>query len=113
MLGAFTNTYGRAIVSSRSNLDRSSISHRPMIIKMSQFHWASTQADVEAHLRQAIPVREPLSVFEPKHHLVFAAPRNTAPALCIAACELVGGPPESGHGCSFSLTSHACSCLHS
>ncbi|KAL4280927.1 hypothetical protein GQ457_03G023160 [Hibiscus cannabinus] len=52
-----------------------------------QSYWAS----IEAHLKQAIPLREPLSVFEPMHHLMFAAPRSSAPALCVAACELVGG----------------------
>ncbi|KAK7320372.1 hypothetical protein VNO77_29788 [Canavalia gladiata] len=54
-------------------------------------YWASLQADVEAHLKQAIPIKEPLVVYEPMHHLVFTAPRTTVPALCLAACELVGG----------------------
>ncbi|KAK8579111.1 hypothetical protein V6N13_142338 [Hibiscus sabdariffa] len=56
-----------------------------------QSYWASISDDIEAHLKQAIPVREPLAVFEPMHHLMFAAPRSSAPALCVAACELVGG----------------------
>ncbi|KAK8313080.1 hypothetical protein V6Z11_D01G086200 [Gossypium hirsutum] len=55
-----------------------------------QSYWTSINADIEAHLKQAIPVREPLSVFEPMNHLTFSAPRSTAPALCVAACELVG-----------------------
>ncbi|KAK7300065.1 hypothetical protein RJT34_10897 [Clitoria ternatea] len=54
-------------------------------------YWASLQADIEAHLRQAIPIKEPLVVFQPMHHLAFSAPRTTVPALCLAACELVGG----------------------
>ncbi|XP_027331923.1 heterodimeric geranylgeranyl pyrophosphate synthase small subunit, chloroplastic-like [Abrus precatorius] len=54
-------------------------------------YWASLQAEIEAHIKQAIPIKEPLVVFEPMHHLVFAAPPTTAPALCLAACELVGG----------------------
>lgn len=57
-------------------------------------YWASITADIEAHLKQSIPIRPPLVVFEPMHHLAFpaaAAAKNTAPALCLAACELVGG----------------------
>ncbi|MBA0722096.1 hypothetical protein Golax_009576 [Gossypium laxum] len=56
-----------------------------------QSYWASINEDIEAHLKQAIPIREPLSVLEPMHHLTFAAPRTTASALCVAACELVNG----------------------
>ncbi|XP_061342215.1 heterodimeric geranylgeranyl pyrophosphate synthase small subunit, chloroplastic-like [Gastrolobium bilobum] len=48
-------------------------------------------ADIEAHLKQTIPMKEPLVVFEPMNHLVFASPRTTVPALCLAACEFVGG----------------------
>ncbi|KAI3441665.1 uncharacterized protein J3R85_002270 [Psidium guajava] len=47
--------------------------------------------EIEDHLKKAIPVKPPLVVLEPMHHLTFAAPKSTAPALCIAACELVGG----------------------
>ncbi|XP_030542920.2 heterodimeric geranylgeranyl pyrophosphate synthase small subunit, chloroplastic-like [Rhodamnia argentea] len=46
--------------------------------------------EIEDHLRKAIPKPPPV-VFEPMHHLTFAVPQGTAPALCIAACELVGG----------------------
>ncbi|GLT83557.1 hypothetical protein SLE2022_018400 [Rubroshorea leprosula] len=69
-------------------------SWRPVKVTMScnqKSYWASINEDIEAHLKQAIPVKEPLSVYEPLHYLTFAAPRNTAPALCVAACELVGG----------------------
>ncbi|PON51487.1 Polyprenyl synthetase [Parasponia andersonii] len=52
---------------------------------------ASITADIEAHLKQSITLKPPLSVFEPMYHLVFSAPPNSAPALCVAACELVGG----------------------
>ncbi|KAK6230252.1 hypothetical protein QUC31_001770 [Theobroma cacao] len=70
--------------------------YKPMMVTMScnQSYWASINADIEAHLKQAIPVREPLSVSQPMHHLTFACPKNTAPALCVAACELVGGLRE-------------------
>lgn len=78
---------------SRSSVTRASLPHRSMMVTMSQnqSYWASINADIEAHLKQAIPLRPPLQVFEPMHHLVFAVPQNPAPALCIAACELVGG----------------------
>lgn len=54
-------------------------------------YWASLQADIEAHLKQTITIKEPLVVFEPMHHLIFTAPKTTVPALCLATCELVGG----------------------
>ncbi|GMJ05095.1 hypothetical protein HRI_004178700 [Hibiscus trionum] len=56
-----------------------------------QSYWSSINSDIETHLKRAIPIREPLTVFEPMNGLTFAAPRSTAPALCVAACELVGG----------------------
>ncbi|KAK6124807.1 hypothetical protein DH2020_041450 [Rehmannia glutinosa] len=62
-----------------------------MAAAQNQSYWVSIEADVETYLKKAIPIRSPESVFEPMHHLTFAAPRTTAPALCVAACELVGG----------------------
>lgn len=53
-------------------------------------YWASIEADIDAHLKKALPVRQPASVFEPLRYLALGAPRTTAPALCVAACELVG-----------------------
>ncbi|KAL5978645.1 hypothetical protein ACLOJK_029762 [Asimina triloba] len=53
--------------------------------------WASINADITAYLRRTLTKREPLVVHEPMHDLVFAAPETMAPALCIAAFELVGG----------------------
>nr|AKJ26303.1 chloroplast heterodimeric geranylgeranyl pyrophosphate synthase small subunit [Paeonia lactiflora] len=78
---------------SRSKPHRPLFSYKPMRVSMSHnsSYWATIDSDIEAHLKQAIPVRPPLVVFEPMHHLTFAAPKNTAPALCIATCELVGG----------------------
>jgi geranylgeranyl diphosphate synthase type II len=49
------------------------------------------QADIEAHLKHSLTIKEPLVVFEPMHHHVFTTPKTTVPALCLAACELVGG----------------------
>lgn len=65
----------------------------PIVVSMAQTQscWASIEAEIEAYLKKSIPIRSPESVFEPMHHLTFAAPRSTAPALCVAACELVGG----------------------
>ncbi|XP_022753925.1 heterodimeric geranylgeranyl pyrophosphate synthase small subunit, chloroplastic-like [Durio zibethinus] len=67
--------------------------YRPLKVTVScnRSYWASINSDIEAHLKKAIQAREPPCVFDPMHHLTFAAPRNTAPALCVAACELVGG----------------------
>ncbi|EYU27343.1 hypothetical protein MIMGU_mgv1a027131mg, partial [Erythranthe guttata] len=54
-------------------------------------YWASIEADIDTYLKKAIPVNSPASVVGPMHHLIFAAPRTGAAALCVAACELVGG----------------------
>ncbi|KAJ8442980.1 hypothetical protein Cgig2_019553 [Carnegiea gigantea] len=54
-------------------------------------YWASINDDIKAHLNWAIRVRDPVVVFEPMHHLTFAQPKSMAPALCVAACELIGG----------------------
>lgn len=56
-----------------------------------QSYWASIESDIEAHLKKVISIRPPESVFEPMHYLTFTTPKSTAPALCVAACELVGG----------------------
>ncbi|KAG5551060.1 hypothetical protein RHGRI_009477 [Rhododendron griersonianum] len=71
----------------------SSSAHKPTTVAIAQTksYWASIEADIEAHLRTAIPVRQPVAVFEPVRHLVLAVPKAKAPALCVAACELVGG----------------------
>ncbi|XP_011095406.1 heterodimeric geranylgeranyl pyrophosphate synthase small subunit, chloroplastic-like [Sesamum indicum] len=52
-----------------------------------QSYWASIDAQIDAYLNKSIPIRSPESVFEPMHHLTFAAPRTTAASLCVAACE--------------------------
>ncbi|PIN20506.1 hypothetical protein CDL12_06811 [Handroanthus impetiginosus] len=56
-----------------------------------QSYWTSIEDDIKVYLKKAIPIKSPETVFEPMHHITFAAPRTTAPALCVAACELVGG----------------------
>ena len=98
MVGAILHINGSCnfYFSCRSNLDRSTLPPEPTKIKATPLHsyWASMQANVEAHLKKAIPMKEPFAVFEAMHHLVFAAPRTTVPALCVAACELVGGHKE-------------------
>ncbi|CAH1444416.1 unnamed protein product [Lactuca virosa] len=70
---------------------------RPTIISgvaQNLSYWDSIHSDIDSHLKKVIPIREPISVFEPMHHLTFAAPKTTASALCVAACELVGGNRE-------------------
>uniref|UniRef100_A0A7N0V0A2 Uncharacterized protein n=1 Tax=Kalanchoe fedtschenkoi TaxID=63787 RepID=A0A7N0V0A2_KALFE len=51
----------------------------------------SIESDLEAQLKQVVKVQAPLDVYQPLHHLVFSAPKNLASALCVAACEAVGG----------------------
>ncbi|XP_076897079.1 heterodimeric geranylgeranyl pyrophosphate synthase small subunit 2, chloroplastic-like [Bidens hawaiensis] len=57
-------------------------------------YWDTIHSDIESHLKKSIPIREPLTVFEPMHYLTFAPPKTSASALCVAACELVGGARE-------------------
>ncbi|PSR95599.1 Heterodimeric geranylgeranyl pyrophosphate synthase small subunit like [Actinidia chinensis var. chinensis] len=98
MARALSHFNGKTILLSLSKSNpfppsSSSSSHRRMIVTtaQTQSYWSSIESEIEAHLKKAIPVRPPIPVFEPMHHLVFAAPATKAPALCIAACELVGG----------------------
>ncbi|XP_028756707.1 heterodimeric geranylgeranyl pyrophosphate synthase small subunit, chloroplastic-like [Neltuma alba] len=100
MFGALIQPYGNSTVklSCRSDIRRSplpsKLSTAAQTTPARSSSWASLQADIEAHLKQAIPMKEPLVVFEPMHHLAFTAPRTTAPALCVVACELVGGQQD-------------------
>lgn len=93
MAGALAKINQTVHVSSGMHHRRRSMPYRPMMVSMSQSksYWASIHEDIESHLKQAIPLREPAQVFEPMRHFVFSSPPSTAPALCIAACELVGG----------------------
>lgn len=91
-----TNVKSTVHFSCISNQHRSHLTTKlkPTTVRMSMTqtpYWASLHADVEAHLKQTITIKEPLVVFEPMHHLIFTAPKTTVPALCLAACELVGG----------------------
>ncbi|XP_022975728.1 heterodimeric geranylgeranyl pyrophosphate synthase small subunit, chloroplastic-like [Cucurbita maxima] len=54
-------------------------------------YWAAINEDIEEHLRRIIIAKDPPVVYEPLGHFVFSAPRNSAAAMCIAACEFVGG----------------------
>ncbi|KAK7276850.1 hypothetical protein RIF29_17996 [Crotalaria pallida] len=97
MVGAILHINGFSTVhfSPISNHSRTNLAppKPPMLVRTTQPHpyWASLNSDIEAYLKKAIPMKEPLIVFEPMHHLTFAAPRTTIPALCLMACELVGG----------------------
>ncbi|GJX96256.1 heterodimeric geranylgeranyl pyrophosphate synthase small subunit, chloroplastic-like protein [Tanacetum coccineum] len=84
---------------SRINLSHRSISPRLSSkrryttvahVAQNQSYWESIESDIDSHLKKAIPIREPLTVFEPMHHLTFSPPRTSASGLCVAACELVG-----------------------
>lgn len=92
--GALLQFNGKADLTPLSILKphRPSSSLRPAMVTMghNQTYWSSINCDIHTLLEGAIPVREPLVVFEPMHHLVFNAPPITAPALCIAIFDILG-----------------------
>nr|ALT07955.1 putative geranyl diphosphate synthase small subunit type I [Leucosceptrum canum] len=92
-LSHFSNAKTNFSINTKSKLGRSSA---PTVVAaaQNQSYWASIDAEIDTYLKKALPIRPPESVFEPMHHLTFAAPRTTASALCVAACELVGGDPS-------------------
>uniref|UniRef100_A0A2P2Q2T1 Geranyl-diphosphate synthase n=1 Tax=Rhizophora mucronata TaxID=61149 RepID=A0A2P2Q2T1_RHIMU len=99
----------------RLNPSRPLGSRRAMVVATSnnESYWKSINWDIEANLKQAIPIRQPLSVFEPMHHLTFSAKQTTAPALCIAACELVGGHRDQAMAAASALhLMHAAAFAH-
>ncbi|XP_047342772.1 heterodimeric geranylgeranyl pyrophosphate synthase small subunit, chloroplastic-like [Impatiens glandulifera] len=60
--------------------------------QIKESYWSTIDTEINDHLKRSISkIHSPQIVVEPMHHLTFAAPPTTAPALCIAACELVGG----------------------
>lgn len=82
-------------------LNRSHSFYRPVVAvaatimeKQKKSYWAAIETQIDTHLKKSIPIRPPTSVFEPMHHLTFSASKSTAPPLCIAACELVGGSAD-------------------
>ncbi|KAK9077557.1 hypothetical protein SSX86_005894 [Deinandra increscens subsp. villosa] len=68
-----------------------SASTTPVTVTQNLSYWDSIYSDINSHLKKSIPIRHPVSVFEPMHHLTFSPPKPTAAALCVAACEVVGG----------------------
>ncbi|XP_051152132.1 heterodimeric geranylgeranyl pyrophosphate synthase small subunit, chloroplastic-like [Andrographis paniculata] len=66
-----------------------------VVVESARSYWTSMESEIEAYLKKAaLSIRSPESVSEPMHHLTFAAaPRTTAPALCLAACELMSAKP--------------------
>lgn len=103
----------------RRNHNRPSLSYRPMMVTMSmpmsnkKSYWTPIHEDIEAHLRQTVIVKEPVEVYEAMRHFVFAAPVSMAPALCVAACELVGGHREQAIAAAAALhVMHAGSFVH-
>ncbi|KAG6393749.1 hypothetical protein SASPL_144318 [Salvia splendens] len=61
------------------------------VVAQNQRYWHAIESEIDSFLDKSIPIRQPEAVFEPMRHLTFAAPRTAASALCVAACELVGG----------------------
>lgn len=81
---------------SKSNPVRSAVYFRAparatVVLLKSSSYWTAVNEDIEDNLRRVIPAKDLPVVYEPLRHFVFSSPRNSAPALCIAACELVGG----------------------
>ncbi|KAF2314193.1 hypothetical protein GH714_023984 [Hevea brasiliensis] len=115
-LSSIIHANPRARAFSTSNPNHPLLSRRPTVLAMSttdQSYWSSIHADIETHLKQAIPIRPPLVVFEPMHHLTFIAPQTSAPALCIAACELVGGHRDQAMAAASALRlMHASASTH-
>lgn len=77
-------------------------------MKITMFHNKSPVAtpiniDVESHIEHILSGSRPSSLSEPTQHLTFDAPRSMAPALCIAACEAVGGQREQAIGTASAL----------
>ncbi|KAK1391850.1 Geranyl diphosphate synthase small subunit [Heracleum sosnowskyi] len=78
-------------------LNRSRSFYRPIVSmttimeQQNKSYWAAIETQIDTHLKKSMPIRPPTSVFVPLHHLTFSASKSTAPPLCIAACELVGG----------------------
>ncbi|CAK7349670.1 unnamed protein product [Dovyalis caffra] len=118
-------TNGNPILSAlrRLNPNRQLLSHKPMTVTVTansnsanvydRSYWISINDEIDAHLKQAIPIRPPLTVFEPMHHLTFDAQQTTAPALCIAACELVGGNRDQAMAAASALRlMHAAAFTH-
>ncbi|KAL4310274.1 hypothetical protein GQ457_01G006090 [Hibiscus cannabinus] len=93
MAGALSHINGNSVLHVPRRPNPRQFPCRVFKVSMScnQSYWASINSNIEAHLKRAIPIREPLTVFEPMNGLTFAAPLSTAPTLCVAACELVGG----------------------
>ncbi|XP_068655829.1 heterodimeric geranylgeranyl pyrophosphate synthase small subunit, chloroplastic-like [Aristolochia californica] len=71
-----------------------------------QAYWSAINADVEAYLERSFPVREPLIVHQSIHDLVLSAPRTMAPALCVAASDLVGGGGQRDHAVAVASALH-------
>ncbi|CAM8890870.1 unnamed protein product [Rhodiola kirilowii] len=64
---------------------------RIQMIRAATAYRESVDSDIDAHLKKVVTIRPPFEVFQPMHQLVFSTPINIASALCVAACEVVGG----------------------
>lgn len=96
-----------------SRRDRTRPSYTSVVVKATtirskkeelQPYRASINAGIEKHLHQAVKIIEPVEVVaRPLHHVMFSAPRSTAPELCVAVCELIGGRREDALEAAASL----------
>lgn len=76
-------------------------------------YWDSINLHILTHLEKSIPARAAPSVSEPLRRLALAAPRTSEPALCVAACELVGGSRNQALDAAAALhLVHAAAFLH-
>ncbi|KAL5731266.1 hypothetical protein ACHQM5_004014 [Ranunculus cassubicifolius] len=72
-----------------------SSSYKPITASFEHYtSWARVNNEVEAHIQHVLAGKQPTSIYEPMSHLIVEVPRSMAPALCIAACEVVGGDKE-------------------
>ncbi|OWM88771.1 geranylgeranyl pyrophosphate synthase 3, chloroplastic-like [Punica granatum] len=76
-------------------------------------YWDAINLHIATHLEKSIPPRAVPSVSEPLRQLAIAAPRSSAPALCVAACELVGGTQDQAIDAAVALhLMHAAAFVH-
>ncbi|CAD7695355.1 unnamed protein product [Ostreobium quekettii] len=70
-------------------------------------------ARVDAALDAALPMRHPETIHESMRYSVLAGGKRVRPALCLAACELVGGSVESAlpTACALEML-HTMSLIH-
>lgn len=71
------------------------------------------KSSIAVALDKAIPVRNPVSIYESMRYSVFADSSRVCPLLCISACELVGGSEDlaMATACALEMV-HTASFIH-